>query len=91
MNERTEQHKEQLHALANDARLINATEHLLYPILQGMKKEAVDQMCAKFRGGEDDLLTDIARITVLDDLIRKLRATQIKGNTAHKELEHGDS
>jgi len=91
MNAKTEQRQEQLHALASDARLINATEHLLYPLLRGMKSEAVDQMCAKFRGGETNLLTDIAKITVLDDLLKKLQSVQHKGNLAYEELEHGNS
>lgn len=80
---------EELFALANDARLINATEGVLFPLLIKGREDAISTMCAKFRGGEKDLLTDVARITTLDDLIRQLKAKQQKGNKAADALTRG--
>lgn len=66
--------------LVQDARLINLSESLLFPLLDKMIEERVDLMIAKFNGGETELLAHVAMIASLKDFKIKLKQAQAKGN-----------
>lgn len=79
---------EKMMAWAHDARLINLSEGVLFPMLQKAREEAVQAMCSKFRAGNHDLLTEVARVVAYDDFILKLRAVQQKGNKAQEVISN---
>lgn len=79
---------EKLYALAHDARLVNLSEGLLFPLLERKKESQIALLCSKFEGGETNLLTDIAKVSVYRELIAELKRVQAKGNTASQEINN---
>jgi len=77
---------EKLVNLMNEARMISASQNVLYPMLEDMIQKRLDLACSEFRGGKVDMLPHIAYITSLKDLLGLLKRTQVAGNRASIEL-----
>lgn len=77
---------ERLMALAQDARLLNVSEGVLFPLLEGMRENAIVLLCSKYRGGDTNLVAETARIAVLDDILNLLKTKQKVGNKAANDL-----
>jgi hypothetical protein len=80
--------KDTLFALSHDARLVNLSEGLLFPLLERKKESQVNVICSKFEGGETNLLTDIAKLSVYKGLIEELKRIQAKGNNATERINN---
>jgi len=78
----------ELYSLMHDSRLVNLSEGLLFPLLERKKEAQVALLCAKFEGGESNLLTDVAKLSVYKSLIEELKRIQTKGNNAAKEIHN---
>lgn len=85
-----DQQLEKLTSQMNDARLINMSEQVLYPLLQRHADDRVKVMCSRFRDGETNFVRDVAQISYIQELLGELNRKQIKGNKARKELEDGN-
>ena len=80
-----------LHELLHDSRAVNASESVLFPLLDKKCEAQVARICARFEGGETDLLTDIAKLVVFRQLLADLKRIQAKGNKASQEIQNGIS
>lgn len=75
-----------------DARLVNMSEHLLYPMLEEDISRIINQACSRFRAGEKDFQNEIAQITHIQDMLIRLKQIQQKGNHALSKGEfHGNT
>lgn len=77
---------EKLVNLMNDGRLISASEHVIYPMLDLMVQQRLELACAKFRKGDTDFIGDIAFICGLKDIKASLEGKQLAGNKAYQKL-----
>lgn len=64
----------------NEARMIAASEEIIYPLIDLLIKNRLDLACALFRDGKNNLEPHIAYITALKDIAQDLRSKQIVGN-----------
>lgn len=77
---------EKLVEFMGEARLIAASENVIYPMIDLKIKNKIESACSKFRGGSLDFVSDIAYITALRDIEMDLRSKQAMGNKAIKTL-----
>lgn len=74
-----------------EARLIAASENVIYPLIELKIKNRIEYACGKFRNGETDFVSDIAFIAALDEIASDLKTKQLQGNKAiqkmHEEVE----
>ena len=80
---------ERMTQLMNDARLLNMTESVLYPLLQKHMDQKVKQMCARFRSGHTEFIQDVAQLSYIEELTSELTRKQAQGNRARKDLTDG--
>lgn len=78
--------EEKLGEIMRDARMISAYEHLLFPALSANLDRKVEELCAKYVGGNRDLIGDIAQIAYIKELISQFKLTQTKGSKAYEKL-----
>lgn len=64
----------------SEARFIHASENVIYPLLDKMIQDRLEQSCGKFRAGERDFVSDVAYICGLKDLRDYLKRAQTQGN-----------
>lgn len=76
--------------LVQDARFLNLSESIIFPLLDTMIQERQDLMVSKFTGGEKDLLAEVAGIAALKDLKTRLKSMQLKGNRAAAKITEKD-
>jgi len=69
-----------------DARLISASEQVIFPMIDKMIQDRVEVACGKFRSGSTDFIGDIAYITSLKDIYENLSALQRNGMAAYEKL-----
>lgn len=77
---------EKLVSLMNEARLISASDNVIYPLIDLKIKQRLDQACAKFVNGDTCFISDIAYIQGLKEIKLKLQQMQTAGNQAALEL-----
>lgn len=82
---------EKLISIMNDSRIISASENLIFPMLDLMIEQRLEQACARFRGGESQFVSDIAFITALKDIRDGLSSVQKKGLAAFEKLNRENS
>lgn len=70
----------------NQARIVNLSAGVLYPILNKHEEEKIAQMCAKFTNGETNFVADVASLTYIRELKRTLEVKQKQGESAAKIL-----
>jgi hypothetical protein len=75
-----------LASLMSEARLISASENVLFPLIKLKQQQRMDLACAKFVGGEKDFISDIAYIQALKEIENQLKKLQTAGNKADLEL-----
>jgi len=75
--------------LLNEGRLLRATLPVLLPILKERRELATDNMIARFRAGESNLLTAVAEITVLRELEEEMISKE-QEITHLEEKYHGN-
>lgn len=85
MNEPTERELRQM----GDARLIAATETVIFPMIKLLMQGKVDLMCAKLRQGETSFVAEVAYITALQDLNQDLNMTHSSGNRVFEKINQG--
>lgn len=78
---------EKLVSLVNESRMISASENVIYPLIQKKIQERLTQACAKFNGGEQNFLSDIAYISALKQIENELKSLQKQGNEAYLKLD----
>lgn len=78
---------EKLAELMTQGRLIAASDQVLYPLIQKKIQERLNQACAKFNGGEQNFLSDIAYISALKQIENELKSLQKQGNEAYLKLD----
>lgn len=69
-----------------DARLVNMAEHLIYPMIDKKIISLNMEMVAKFKNGQKDFISEVAKLSVYMDLIEDLKQIQTKGNKAYSKL-----
>lgn len=77
---------EKLVSLMNEARLISASDNVLYPLIDLKIKQRLDLACSRFVGGETNFIADIAYIQGLKEIKLKLQQMQEAGNKAALQL-----
>ena len=82
--------KERLIEDLNQARLVNISAGVIYPLLEKHEEEKVSAMCAKFTNGETNFLADVASLAYIRELKRSLEVKQKQGESAAKvmNLDH---
>lgn len=78
--------QEKLASLMNDARLIAASDNVIYPLIELKITQRINAACAKFSGGETSFVADIAYIQGLKEIKNELKKMQESGNRAALEL-----
>ncbi len=78
--------EEKLASLMNEARLISASDNVLFPLIKLKQQQRMDLACSKFAGGATDFMADIAYIQALKEIEMQLRKMQTAGNQANYEL-----
>lgn len=78
---------EKLVSQMNDARLLNAVENLIYPLIDNQVMQKVHQMCGKFRTGQLDVIPDVASISAYLEIKQHLQSIQTKGERAIVALD----
>lgn len=81
---------EKLVDLMGEARLIAASENVLYPMIDKKISEKIIMACGKFLNGEKDFIGEIAYIAALNSIKDDLKSKQLQGNKAIKAL-HEDA
>lgn len=71
---------------AADARLLNAAENVLMPMLASHMQAKVDIMCANFRKGDREFVADVAQLAYIQELLSSLKSAQTRGNKAIDQL-----
>lgn len=69
-----------------DARLVAASEQVIYPMIEKMIHDRLESACARFRAGEREFIADIAFITSLKNIYEDLTSLQKRGITAYEKL-----
>lgn len=78
---------EKLVSMMNDTRLIAACDNVIFPMLENFMQRKLEAVCAEFRGGQTNtLISSIAYITALKDILNDLKAKQLAGNKAIQKL-----
>lgn len=77
---------EKLISALNEARMLNAAENVIYPVIEDMIQKRISLACSEYRAGKVDALAHIAYIAGLKDLSNQLKAIQTKGNQANIKL-----
>lgn len=77
---------EYLVTIANDARLVNAADHIIYPLIKKLSQERINLASSKFMGGEVNFVADIAYIQALKDIENHLKRLVTSGNRANSEM-----
>lgn len=73
--------------MMNQARMLGASESLLYPMVEQMISKRLDVACSEFRGGKtENLVAHIGYIVGLKDLLSQLKRIQVEGNRAQMKL-----
>lgn len=72
--------------LLHDARLINISEGVLFPLLKQREENQIALLCAKFDGGDSNILTDVAKLSAFREITRELKRIQTKGHQASEEI-----
>lgn len=73
--------------MMNQARMLGASESILYPMLEQFISRRLDVACAEFRGGKtENLVAHIGYIVGLKDLLSQLKRIQAEGNRATIKL-----
>lgn len=70
----------------NDARLIAASDNVLFPMIELKIQQRVDLAVGKFNGGETNFVADIAYISGLKMIKNELTKLVTAGNNASLEL-----
>lgn len=71
---------QKLEKLKQDARYINMSEQVLWPLLSELKESAINRMCLAFQGGKTDLIGEVAYIVAIRSVETALSITQTRGN-----------
>lgn len=69
-------------ALAQDARLLNLNQNIIFPKLDNLLQSRMMQMVGRFNAGEKEFIADAAYLAALISLKTDLQQTQNKGNAA---------
>jgi hypothetical protein len=77
---------EKLASLMGDARLINASDNIIFPLIKKLIEERITQACGRFQMGETSFIGDISYIYGLRQIEEKLKKLQTQGNEAYKKL-----
>ena len=77
---------EKLIELMNNGLLVNAADHLIFPLIKKMIDDRINLACSNFSIEKNNFIGDVAYIKALKDLENKLKRSQVEGNTAHKKL-----
>jgi hypothetical protein len=77
---------QKLVTLSGDARLISASDQIIFPLIKSLQQSRLDQACSRFLAGESHFIGDIAYIQGLKDLETRLKRLQAEGNKAFEEL-----
>ena len=77
---------EKLASIMGDARLISASENIIYPLIELKINQRLNMACGKFVGGKTDFIADIAYIQGLKEIKQELLKLQKTGNQAAFEL-----
>lgn len=77
---------EKLASLMQEARLVAASENVLYPLIKLKIEQRINLACSKFVGGEVSFIADIAYIQGLKEIESQLKKMQTQGNQAAHEL-----
>jgi hypothetical protein len=64
----------------SEARFIHASENVIYPLIDSLISDRLEQSCGRFRSGQTEFISDIAYIAGLKDLQDYLKRTQAQGN-----------
>ncbi len=78
--------EEKLVSLMNDARLISASDQVIFPLIKLKQQQRMNLACSKFTAGETNFVADIAYIQALKEIEDQLKAMQLAGNKAYEEL-----
>ncbi len=70
----------------NEARMISASEDIIYPLIDKMILETLEKACGKYRSGESQFSFEIAYITALKDLSNVLKSKQTKGTRVMADI-----
>lgn len=60
----------------NQARIFNIASQEMLPLIEDMRKTAYDKLLAEFRNGSKDLLTLVAQLAALQNLIDEIQTKQ---------------
>lgn len=82
---------EKLVNLMGEARLIAASENVIYPLIQKKILDKIEQACGKFRNGETGFVSDIAYIAALRDIETDLKSKQLQGSKAIQVLHEREA
>jgi hypothetical protein len=77
---------EKLVNIMNEARMIAASEDLIFPMIDLMIQNRIDMACGRFQSGSTDFVADVAYITALKDLSIDLKSKQLKGNRVAEKI-----
>lgn len=78
--------EEKLAELMSQGRMIAASDQVIYPLIQKKIQERLSMACAKFTGGEQNFLSDIAYISALKQIETELKSIQKQGSDAYLKL-----
>lgn len=81
-----ESKQEELLRQAHEARAVNLSESLLYPLLERKIQSQVSLIVSLFNGGETDFLKAVAQLASYQGIKEELKRIQQKGNKASEEL-----
>lgn len=78
---------EKLENKLRDGRMVAAAEHIIFPQLEKMIADKVQQACNKFLLGETSFIAEVAYIAAIKALADDLKNKQVQGNKAYEKLE----
>jgi hypothetical protein len=70
-------------SILGDSRLINLTEHIIYPYLDKKVQSRIAIMCGKFANGETNFVADVGYLSAISDLKNDLKQKQKIGKTVY--------
>ena len=77
---------EKLAESMSEARLISASDNVIFPMIKKMIDQKIERACGRFENGDTNFLAEIASIAAMKEIERSLRDKILQGNKAVKAL-----
>lgn len=79
-------YNEKHQVLMQQARAINASENLLFPLIDKIIGNKINSMVSEFNGGKTEFIGNVAGIAALFEIRQNLVSMQTQGNSILEKL-----